>query len=222
MTRSKRRKTLAKAALLLGSTLVSLALLEGGLRLITPPSLFSPLVPLRPHLRLALHVTDLPGVSPHGTLTTNRWGLRGEEPPKDWENHYTLVTIGGSTTQCFFLDDRKTWPALLQSRLRARHPEVWVGNGGIDGHTTRGHLVFMDAVIPKIRPNAVLFLTGINDLGFSINETERAVANADKVERTGWRYRLFAGSRLLPVLATWKQIVFDKAMLIDARQPGHP
>src|SRR6476469_7808041 len=109
---SRIRRLLSKLSLLFGSTLLSLALLEGGLRLITPPSLFSPLVPLRPHHRMALNAAGLPGVSPHGVFSTNRWGLRGEEPPRDWKSHYTILTIGGSTTQCFFLDDHKTWPAL--------------------------------------------------------------------------------------------------------------
>jgi lysophospholipase L1-like esterase len=215
------RQLAAKAALLLGSTLFSLGLLEIGLRLITPPSLFSPLVPLRPHFNTALVATGLPGVSPRGTFSTNRWGMRGDEPPRDWPNHYTILTIGGSTTQCFFLDDQKTWPHLLQERLRARHPEVWVGNGGLDGHTTRGHLLFMHEVVPKIRPNAVIFLTGINDLGFSINDTERAIAAANQVERTGWRYRLFASSRLLQVGAAWKRILVDKAMVVDAKRTRH-
>jgi len=217
----QRKAWVQKAALLLGSTVFSLWLLELALRIVSPPSLFSPLVPLRPRNRLEIHTAGLKGVSLAGLNTTNRWGLRGDEPPSDWENHYTILTIGGSTTQCFFLDDHKTWPYLLQTRLRTQYPDVWVGNGGLDGHTTRGHLVFMEEIIPKIKPSAVIFLTGINDLGYSTNETERAVANANQVERTGWRYRMFARSRLLQVMSTWKQIVFDRATVVKSRETGH-
>src|SRR5436305_1824700 len=111
-----RAGTRAAGGLFLASLTLSLGVLELFLRLISPPSLFSPLVPLRPHNRVELEVTGLPGVSLRGLNTTNRWGMRGDEPPTDWQNHYTIVTIGGSTTQCFFLDDHKTWPYLLQTR----------------------------------------------------------------------------------------------------------
>src|SRR6185369_11074013 len=117
----QRKAWVQKAALLLASTVFSLGLLELALRIVSPPSLFSPLVPLRPRNRLEIHTAGLKGVSPTGLNTTNRWGLRGDEPPADWQNHYTIITIGGSTTQCFFLDDHRTWPYLLQTRLRRQY-----------------------------------------------------------------------------------------------------
>src|SRR5262249_31182575 len=136
---------------LLVTLVVSLLVLEGVARLLSPPSPFSPYLPLRPHDRIALE-TDMPGVSHTGTNTTNKWGFRGEEPPRDWKGTYTIVAIGGSTTQCFYLDDAKTWPARLEQQLTASARPVWVGNGGLDGQSTRAHVIFMEQVISKIHP----------------------------------------------------------------------
>ncbi|MCI0587386.1 MAG: SGNH/GDSL hydrolase family protein [Planctomycetes bacterium] len=99
----------------------------------------------------------------NGRLTTNRWGLRGGEPPQEWEAWDTWVTIGGSTTPCVYLDDEKTWPHLIQQRLRERNPRPWVGNGGIHGQTTRAHLVFVGRVVRAIRPDAVGCFLGVDD-----------------------------------------------------------
>jgi len=114
------RKVLPIIVLLSGSTIFALISSEFILRIISPPSPFSPLVPLRPHHKMELHV-NLKGISPVVSNSTNKWGLRGEEPPSEWEKYYTIVTIGGSTTQCFYLDNYKTWPYLLQEKLTNFH-----------------------------------------------------------------------------------------------------
>lgn len=122
--------------------IVFLVGLEVVLRIVSPPSPFSPLVALRPENRMELHV-NLRGVSPVAFHSTNSWGMRGPEPPRDWDARHTIITVGGSTTQCFYLDDHKTWPCLLGEKLHDPYPDVWVGNGGLDGHTTRAHIIFM-------------------------------------------------------------------------------
>src|SRR4051794_29636851 len=42
-------------------------------------------------------------LAPEVTITKNALGFRGANPPADFQNYLTIVTIGGSTTQCFFL-----------------------------------------------------------------------------------------------------------------------
>jgi lysophospholipase L1-like esterase len=98
------------------------------------------------------------------THTKNSLGFRGPEPPADFADHLTLVTIGGSTTECFYLSDNETWPAVLDSRLRMEFPKLWLNNAGLDGHTTFGHLVLMQDYVGRLRPKVALFLVGINDL----------------------------------------------------------
>jgi lysophospholipase L1-like esterase len=96
--------------------------------------------------------------------TKNSLGFRGPEPPADFADHLTLVTIGGSTTECFYLSDNQTWPAALDNGLRREFPKLWLNNAGLDGHTTFGHLVLMQDYVGRLRPKVALFLVGINDL----------------------------------------------------------
>jgi lysophospholipase L1-like esterase len=96
--------------------------------------------------------------------TKNSLGFRGPEPPRDFAERLTIVTIGGSTTECFYLSDHQTWPALLQTRLKPKFSKVWVNNAGLDGHSSFGHTVLLRDYVSKLRPKVVLFLVGINDL----------------------------------------------------------
>jgi len=49
----------------------------------------------------------------------NSMAFRGPEWPVRPKEHITLFTVGGSTTECFYLFDGDDWPARLQSKLRA-------------------------------------------------------------------------------------------------------
>ena len=220
LNRVLRRKAFFKIATLSISILVSLCMLEVFLRVLSPPSPWSPLLPLRPKNRIELHV-NLKGVSPVGINSTNKWGLRGDEPPPDWNNHYTIITIGGSTTQCFYLDDHKTWPYLLQENLKDKGRDVWVGNGGIDGQTTRSHILFMEQVVAKVRPNAVILLVGINDLGLSLRDDKRLNGSAPDNTRNSWPIRYFGWSRTFQIGYLWKQIIFDKAKVVNQSGDGN-
>ena len=194
------------------SSLVSFGALELLVRIVSPPNMFSPYLPLRPHNKLELRV-QLSGVSPVAHHTTNAWGLRGDEPPSDWGNYYTIVVIGGSTAQCYYLDDAKTWPYLLQGKLRAKGLKSWVGNGGISGHSTRAHILFVHEAISKMKPNAALILVGVNDLWYSLNDDAHKLGNPE--EHPGWKYTVLGTSRLVQVLFLWKIVLFDKAVVLD-------
>ena len=201
-------------ALLVGtsSTLVSFGALELLVRIVSPPNMFSPYLPLRPHNKLELRV-QLSGVSPVAHHTTNAWGLRGDEPPSNWSDYYTVVVIGGSTAQCYYLDDAKTWPYLLQGKLRAKGLKSWVGNGGISGHSTRAHMLFVREAISKMKPDAALILVGVNDLWYSLNDDARKLGNPE--EHPGWKYTVLGNSRLVQLLFLWKIVLFDKAVVLD-------
>ncbi|HXC67154.1 MAG TPA: SGNH/GDSL hydrolase family protein [Nitrospiraceae bacterium] len=101
------------------------------------------------------------------THTKNSLGFRGEEPPKDWASYLTIIAVGGSTTECFYLSDGHAWTDLLARRLKQERPRTWVNNAGLDGQTTFGHLVLMQDFIVKLRPSVVLFLVGVNDIGMA-------------------------------------------------------
>ena len=76
----------------------------------------------------------------------------------------TVITIGGSTTECHFLSDSLTWPYLLGLRLADSVRGCWLNNAGLDGQSTFGHIVMLNDYVKKLHPSVVVFLTGINDM----------------------------------------------------------
>lgn len=98
--------------------------------------------------------------------TRNSLGFRGPEPPPpaEWKDDLTIITVGGSTTECHFLNDNRTWPFLLGVKLRDSFPDCWLNNAGLDGHSTFGHTIFLNDYIKHLRPRVVIFLVGVNDM----------------------------------------------------------
>ncbi len=94
----------------------------------------------------------------------NSIGLRGDAWPANPGNYITIITIGGSTTECKFLSDNKTWPERLKQDLSRNYPNICLNNAGLDGHSTFGHLVLLNDYIVQLHPNYILFLTGVNDV----------------------------------------------------------
>jgi lysophospholipase L1-like esterase len=103
--------------------------------------------------------------------TKNALGFRGPDPPRDFSTHLTIVTVGGSTTECVNLTDGRTWSDELQRRLEQSIPGVWVNNAGIDGQSTFGHLVLLRSVIVPLKPKVAIFLVGANDVGLAHSNT---------------------------------------------------
>lgn len=176
------------------STLVMVLVLEGLSRLIFPQPAFDPRLPFYPN-RSETRTITLRGFQEQSVLSTNRWGLRGDEPPDDWERYTTIVAVGGSTTMCRFQDDANTWTAHLQDILQETDPKVWVGNAGLEGHSTSGHVVVMREVVGKLKPDVVLFLVGTNDLAKSLvvdidrlEATRAPIFFRSQLFRLGWSY----------------------------------
>lgn len=97
--------------------------------------------------------------------TKNSLGFRGDEKPANFDDYLSIITVGGSTTECFLLSDDKTWSFDLEQRLKSKFRNVWVNNAGLDGHSTFGHQILLDDYLTKIKPKIILFLVGINDVG---------------------------------------------------------
>jgi lysophospholipase L1-like esterase len=95
----------------------------------------------------------------------NSLGFRGPEPPADFPRHLTIITVGGSTTECFDLAENKTWPHDLGVDLQRNFNHLWLNNAGLSGNSTFGHYILMKDYLVKLKPKVVIFLVGINDLG---------------------------------------------------------
>jgi lysophospholipase L1-like esterase len=95
----------------------------------------------------------------------NHAGFRGELPPPNFAEVLTIIAIGGSTTECTLISDGKTWCDLLAQKLMGRFKPVWLGNGGLNGMSTYGHITFVEDYIIRLKPKVALFLVGANDIG---------------------------------------------------------
>ena len=105
----------------------------------------------------------------------NSLGLRGPEPPADLGSYTSIIAVGGSTTECRYLSDDKTWPERLARSLGKSSAKVWVNNAGLDGHSTFGHAILLQDYVLPLKPNLVLFLVGWNDVGLrAAREYDRA------------------------------------------------
>jgi lysophospholipase L1-like esterase len=106
--------------------------------------------------------TKLDAVTHH---TKNSLGFRGPDPPADFSRRPTILTIGGSTTECLFLSDGKTWTDQMARRLSQQFPDLWVNNAGLDGQSTYGHLILLRDFVDDLHPRMAVFLIGANDIG---------------------------------------------------------
>lgn len=107
----------------------------------------------------------IPSLDDKITHTKNSLGFRGADLPDKMENHLSIITVGGSTTECRFLSDGLDWTSLLEKELQVNSKEpVWINNAGLDGHSTFGHQILLDSYLAKLHPDYILYLVGVNEL----------------------------------------------------------
>jgi lysophospholipase L1-like esterase len=85
------------------------------------------------------------------------------------------LAVGGSTTECLYLDQAEAWPYLLQQKLNenTRTGRVWVGNAGKSGLTTRENILQFCYLFTKFSDlDAIIVLVGINDLSLRLKQDE--------------------------------------------------
>src|SRR5690606_34256959 len=94
----------------------------------------------------------------------NGLGFRGSEFPDKPASYLKIITIGGSTTECFFISDDKVWSKVLEDSLAKDFGKVWVNNAGLNGHSTFGHRILLEDIVAPLKPDYVFFLVGVNDI----------------------------------------------------------
>lgn len=121
-----------------------------------------------PHLHQELHPNPdiMPGVSGTSRFEINSIGMRADELSEDRD--FRILALGGSTTECLYLDQTEAWPHLLQERLG---PRAWVGNAGRSGLHTRHHRLQAEKLLDQLpRMEAVIVLTGVNDFSLRLSQ----------------------------------------------------
>jgi lysophospholipase L1-like esterase len=105
------------------------------------------------------------------TFAINSDGERGDEPP-NMDRVFRVVVAGGSSTECYFLDQRSSWPALLQARLatppalaRLGVQAVHVGSLGRSGVHAGSLSLIMRRTLPRYKSlDLVILMVGVGDV----------------------------------------------------------
>jgi hypothetical protein len=127
-----------------------------------------------PHSR-TLQILDrdaMPGLPPLARFEVNGDGERGDDLPEEKEGTYRVLVLGGSSTECRFIDQSSTWPAAAQrflnqpenlELLSARHAHV--GNLGRSLTTCRQIDLVLERVLPRYHGlDAVVLMVGASDV----------------------------------------------------------
>lgn len=82
------------------------------------------------------------------------------------ESDLTIAFLGGSTTECLYVDPDKRFPFLVGRRLEeALKVKVNSFNSGVSGnHTMHANLILMSKILP-MRPDIVVLMEAGNDFG---------------------------------------------------------
>ncbi len=158
-------------------------------------------------IRLRVNVTykikdsGIPVLEKNIVHSKNSLGFRGPEPPAEFDKYFTIFTVGGSTTECNFLADGKTWSDGLQKKLNSSFKSVWLNNAGLAGHSTFGHLVLLQDYLIKLKPDMIILLVGCNDVN------RKDLTESDKYSMKGTYGSLSSfltkNSELANVIATY-------------------
>jgi len=137
----------------------------------------------------------LPGIQGSQHISYDSKGFRTTKDI-DYEskapNEIRIFTIGGSTTENVLVDDRKTWPHLLQEMLgKGTGRDISVINTGVSGTRAKHHLATLK-MISRYQPDIAVFLPGINDWNRHITTALDSKAEAG----TGFHFPNCAGYRL--------------------------
>ncbi|MCK4235621.1 MAG: hypothetical protein KAX38_00785, partial [Candidatus Krumholzibacteria bacterium] len=102
MKRSSLSETLGRIALVLISLSIAVLLSEIGLRALLPSS--DDYCAHKPYLHITFEPSPeiMPGVEGRSRFLVNSRGIRGDEFLPD--DTYRILAIGGSTTECHYLD----------------------------------------------------------------------------------------------------------------------
>lgn len=175
--RSATGGTLRRLVLVVASIVVAVALCDAALWLAGPVP--QPYVDPVLNRHLNLHPPGvvefesdgkvMPGISGRTRFTINAFGFRSprlqsvEKPA----NTRRIFCVGGSTTECLYVDDDDAWPEQLGFRLQRAAPtgtDIDVVNTGHAGDSTREHITMLAQRVIPLLPDQVIVMAGINDL----------------------------------------------------------
>jgi lysophospholipase L1-like esterase len=123
------------------------------------------------------------------TYKRNYYGFRGDDIRPD---DIKIILIGGSTADERYKPEEFTITGFLNESLKNNNFNLKIINAGIEGQSTRGHIINFKHWFPKLKnfsPNYVIFYIGINDALLNLNDniideslSDGWVKNPSKIE----------------------------------------
>lgn len=148
-----------------------------------------------PDVRMQTLIEEgLPGMRGTSLFTTNSLGFRGDPlSPEKPEGEYRVFMIGGSTTECVYLDDSECLTRRLQESLQAKMGDdatVKVYGAARSGDQTMDHTAILSQLIVHFDPDAVVLYCGINDLYLGIAGHDYFLSPRDSARPFSWRQQM--------------------------------
>lgn len=192
----------------------------------TPINRYLPAYQTEKLLELQPDLAVLPGASPKVRFAINRFGFRNArmQDLRKPERELRVFTIGGSTTECIYLDEPDAWPEVVQTELAGRVPGINVINAGHSGDTTRDHLALLSQRIIPFQPDLVVFLVGINDLSLQLEADYSPVRDDTRsrvTESTGGS-KLMLRSAVAEVSQIARRLIVLQRQGLKADARGNP
>lgn len=108
------------------------------------------------------------GIHGEKQFKTNAQGFRGDEDFTD--TTYNVLCVGGSTTECNYLDNKETWYSLLsqspdiQDLFAAGKKKIVIASVGLSGQTSLENYFMLNELLSKhANIHRVILMCGIND-----------------------------------------------------------
>lgn len=89
---------------------------------------------------------------------------QGDDPTDDLRPECTILVVGDSFSEGLWVSAEEAWPARLETRLRARYPDVRVLNGGFRGHSISDERIAALGRWAELEPAVVVLAQTANDL----------------------------------------------------------
>lgn len=104
-----------------------------------------------------------PGMQGPAVSAINAQGLRQAVAPP--ENALRLLCLGGSTTECSYLDSPECWPQQVAEQLKTHDDRpVWTATAAVDEYASGHHLRFLRSSPLVEQFEGVVLLVGAGDL----------------------------------------------------------
>lgn len=158
-------------------------------------------------------------VSPHGFRNVAEQGPWPPDP-----RHFNVFVFGGSTTFGYGVADGETIPSHLQRHLRARNPgrPVCVYNfGRCAYYSTQERILFQQLLEAGFRPDAAVFVDGMNDSGHLKNGSVFSNTLGEAVvQHEPTRLRRNLAQDIFPVVRQTRRAMLRAGWLQRAPDPG--